>query len=240
MYQRSGRIVFLPFLLLLLVACQGSVTTQVVPIAYQLPPHERSTYQMVSDTGANLGQVGLSTDLTGSQLHLQIHIQAANGSVNDTVSVVDPRGLEPEQVNRSVSVSHQRYSVQSIYAGGKLTTTLRHGTIARTHHQTEPETAYDDQESLFLWRTLNFQPGYQVRYIDVVVNPETGGINSPVATAEVARKENVTTPFGSYEAWRVEFRAGGFVNTAWYEDGPQRRLVRYSIPAQHLSYFLEP
>lgn len=222
------------------LACGSSLTTQVVPIAFKLPSPEQSRYRIQSDAGKDLGEAMLTTRANGDVLQLGIHVQASNGSTNDALVSVDAGTLEPQSVERSDTLAGHRYDLHQVYAKGTLTVTLQDGATTHEHSQKLPESAYDDQESLFLWRSLDFTPGYTVHYISVVVNPQTGEISRPTAQAHVDFRETIRIPAGSFTAWKVEFSAAGFVNTAWYEDGPQRRLLEYSIPAQGVTYYLEP
>jgi hypothetical protein len=46
-------------------------------------------------------------------------------------------------------------------------------------------------------------------------------------TLEVIGKESVSVPGGQFSAWRLEVRAGGVRQIAWFADTAQRQLVKY-------------
>jgi hypothetical protein len=91
------------------------------------------------------------------------------------------------------------------------------------------ETAYDNLESLFLWRTIAMGAGETLSYVNVVVDPKRGTINRALGTIEVSGREEVRLPSGTVEAWRVDFRSAGVTNHAWYTVDGDHRLVKYDI-----------
>jgi len=93
----------------------------------------------------------------------------------------------------------------------------------RTQSADISETAYDNLESLFLWRTVEMGAGETVSYINVVVDPKRGTISRALATVAVSGREQVRLPSGTVEAWRVDFSSAGVTNQAWYAvDGGRR------------------
>jgi hypothetical protein len=46
-------------------------------------------------------------------------------------------------------------------------------------------------------------------------------------TLTVTGRERVSVPAGSFEAWRLEVRAGGVRQVAWFADTPSRTLLKY-------------
>lgn len=236
--RRTGIVARVLIVALFANGCRQSVSTQIVPIAFSLPRDERLTYRIQTDTEVNLGRVELSVAASGSTLKFSTLIDAGGGRMNSSEVLVDLVTLLPLRVRRTVSEGGRNFQVQERYDGGVLMVNEQGSTGEHHRRQRLPESAYDDQESLFLWRTLQFTPGYTVRYVDVVVNPETGAISRPVGTVHVAFKEQIQLPQGPVTAWKVEYGAAGFQNIAWYEDGPLRRLVKYSIPAQQITYYL--
>ncbi|MGI8550195.1 MAG: hypothetical protein ACR2PL_05245 [Dehalococcoidia bacterium] len=221
------------------LACRPGTTSQVVPIAAPLPVQERARYRIESDTGQKLGEAILSIENGGGALTFTTHIELSNGNTNDGRTVVEPPTLRPRSVDRSVTLSGHRIDLHEVYSVDGVTSTLENGSSVRTHVQKLPESAYDDQESLFLWRTLQFATGYTVHYVNVLFDARGGTISRPLGTAHVAFRERIRLPTGNADAWRVEFSAAGLANTAWYEDSPGRRLLKYRIPAQQVTYYLD-
>jgi hypothetical protein len=99
----------------------------------------------------------------------------------------------------------------------------------RTRTAEVSETAYDNLESLFLWRTIGMGAGERVSYVNVVVDPKRGTISRALSTVEVSGREIVTLADGPVEAWRVDFTSAGVTNHAWYAVSEDRRLVKYEI-----------
>jgi hypothetical protein len=86
-----------------------------------------------------------------------------------------------------------------------------------------PEHAYDNDTSLFLWRTLPFADGYEASYVTVITNRRS----RQDVVLNVRGKETVTVPAGSFECWRLEISTENARQVAWYADTPTRPLVRY-------------
>jgi hypothetical protein len=82
---------------------------------------------------------------------------------------------------------------------------------------------YENESSLFLWRTLSFREGYTASYRTVLVNQRA----QQVVEVRVTGRESVTVPAGTFEAWRLEVRSGGVEQVAWYADSERRPLVKY-------------
>jgi hypothetical protein len=96
----------------------------------------------------------------------------------------------------------------------------------RTDTLAVPLTSYDTWTDLFLWRTIDFREGFEVKYLGVVSadfkKPEVITIS-----LEVSGLEAVEVPAGSFNAWKLEIRSGGRTQRAWIADSPERPLVRY-------------
>ena len=86
-----------------------------------------------------------------------------------------------------------------------------------------PEHAYDNDTSLFLWRTLPFADGYEASYVTVITNRR----NRQDVVLNVKGKETVTVPAGTFECWRLEISTENARQIAWYADTPSRPLVKY-------------
>jgi hypothetical protein len=86
-----------------------------------------------------------------------------------------------------------------------------------------PEHAYDNDTSLFLWRTIPFAEGYESSYITIITNRRS----RQQVVLRVERKETVTVPAGTFECWRLEIATANARQVAWYADTPTRPLVRY-------------
>jgi hypothetical protein len=92
-----------------------------------------------------------------------------------------------------------------------------------------PEHAYDNDTSLFIWRTLKFEKGYTVTYPTVFSNRR----DTQTVTLSVSGQETVTTPAGDIEAWIVDLSADQLTQRAWLATSPDHKLVAY----QNESFF---
>ena len=92
-----------------------------------------------------------------------------------------------------------------------------------------PEHAYDNDSSLFIWRTLKFEKGYNVMYSAVFSNRR----DTQTVTLTVGAKEIVKTPAGDIEAWIVDLNADQLTQRAWFATTPDHKLVAY----QNESFF---
>jgi hypothetical protein len=82
---------------------------------------------------------------------------------------------------------------------------------------------YDNDSSLFLWRSLNFVVGFTANYHTIV----TGSGEQPVLHLEITRKEQITVPAGTFNTWRLEIQGPDVKQVAWFADTPERPLVQY-------------
>jgi len=86
-----------------------------------------------------------------------------------------------------------------------------------------PEHSYDNDTSLFLWRTLPFAEGYQGSYNTIITNHRT----RQKVNLRVTGLETVIVPAGTFEAWRLVITTSNARQIAWFADTPERPLVRY-------------
>ena len=92
-----------------------------------------------------------------------------------------------------------------------------------------PEHAYDNDSSLFIWRTLTFEKGYTVTYTTVFSNRR----DTQTVTLRVKDKETIKTPAGDFEAWVIDLSADQVTQRAWIATTPDHRLLAY----QNESFF---
>jgi hypothetical protein len=85
-----------------------------------------------------------------------------------------------------------------------------------------PEHAYDNDSSLFLWRTLRFEEDYTVSYTTVIA----GRREKQVVTLEVLRRVT-DTPVGEADAWLVSIAADGQNQRAWIAAADSHELLAY-------------
>ena len=147
--------------------------------------------------------------------------------VKDTVSVeVDPQTLRPRTVKRAIDGPEGKRECQATYEAGDVTIEQTAKDDKRTDKLNVPPQHYDSWSDLFLWRTIEFFEGQELEYVDVgtcpLAKPDLGA-----ALLRVKGVEQVAVPAGTFEAWRLEFKAEGGTQKAWYADDARRTLVRY-------------
>ncbi len=92
-----------------------------------------------------------------------------------------------------------------------------------------PEHAYDNDSSLFIWRTLKFEKAYTVTYTAVFSNRR----DTQAVTLRVKGKETIKTPAGDFEAWVIDLSADQVTQRAWIATTPDHKLLAY----QNESFF---
>jgi hypothetical protein len=222
----------LPVLLalgMLLSACSKDVTTSPFPVSRQLPGREEARYTLTDSKGAGVGAATLTIATEGDGLRLGVAYDF--GPTQQDTSGVSVRrdSMRPARSDRTVVDGDKRYVTRAEYAGEKVTAIFNDGGRDQTREAKISDSAYDNLESLFLWRTIDMSVGREARYTNVVVDPKHGTISRALATVRVEAREEVRLPSGPVQAWRVSFTSAGTTNTAWYRDDDTRELVRYEI-----------
>ncbi len=206
-------------------ACAGEevVTQDVVSV---IPWSETETARYVlrerEDDGEEKGQGTISVQRDGEEYRLGLHFEQGSNSDESTV-LVDAETLKPLSVRREIVGPDETTVLEGTYEDDLVRITARTDGGERSNPLRLEEQYYDNESSLFLWRTLRFEEGYSASYRAVLVNRR----NQQVVTVEVVGRESVTVPAGTFQAWRVEVRSGGVEQVAWYADTTSRPLVKY-------------
>lgn len=226
----SVRLTALLAVSLLLAGCGATVTTQVVPVALPLPTREEAVYQVQDKNGAEIGRATLAIAASSDGLRLtQAYIFGA-GERDESAVIVDPATMRPRSSERGVIDGDSTYRTTAVYQPTRVTVTFTGKAPGEKVRGADiSETAYDNLESLFLWRTITMGAGETVSYVNIVVDPKRGTISRALATVSVSGREEVKLASGTVEAWRVDFTSAGVTNQAWYAVDGTRRLVKYTI-----------
>lgn len=205
-------------------ACGEEVATQ--DIVSTIPWADRETARYVlrerEGDGVELGRAELSAQREGDRYRLGLRFEDADSSDESTV-VVLAESLKPVSLRRQITGPEGTSVVEGQYEDGVVRISARSDGRERSSPLRLREHHYDNDSSLFLWRTIPFAEGYSASYHTVIVNRR----NQQVATVAVVGKEEVAVPAGTFDAWRVEIRSGGVEQVAWFADTPARPLVRY-------------
>jgi hypothetical protein len=180
-------------------------------------PDESLEY-VLRERGREVAGGTLSVRVEGAQTRLSQRY--ASGANRDEIDVlVDSTTLKPISSRRVITEANDEETLEVTYTEeGAL---IRQG--ERQSGLSVPEHAYDNDSSLFLWRTIDFREGYEARYITIITNRRS----RQTIELKVTGKEEVTVPAGTFTAWRVEIEGANANQVAWYADTPARTLVKY-------------
>lgn len=218
--------------LLFLSACGSDVTTQVVPVQTQLPTRETAIYQIQDKDGAAIGQATLSIEPEGDLARVTVDWRFSDAQRDRQSVLLERAGLRPRSSERVVEDEGKQYVTRATYTEDTVEVVFDgpDDTPERTRSAEISETAYDNLESLFLWRATAMGAGNVLNYVNVIVDPKRGNISRALAKLEVSGRELVNLPEGrTIEAWRVDFTSAGVTNSAWYAITDDRRLLKYEI-----------
>jgi hypothetical protein len=221
--------VALAVLSLLAAGCGATVTTQVVPIQTPLPAREEAVYRVEDRTGAEIGRAVFTITTDGAEARVSQDYDFGEGQIDRSSVVVDRASMRPRSSERLVIDEGREYRTAARYDEDSVQVSFVGGQTERQREAAIAETAYDNLESLFLWRTIVMGAGESVSYVNVVVDPKRGTISRALATVEVSGREEVRLPSGVVQAWRIDFRSAGVTNYAWYAIDGDHRLLKYQI-----------
>ena len=85
------------------------------------------------------------------------------------------------------------------------------------------EHAYDNESSLWLWRTLDLAEGYEARYVSVNALERS----QQTVNLRVIDRRTVEVPAGEFDVWRLQIRNGRATRVAWIEVAPPHRVVQW-------------
>jgi hypothetical protein len=221
-YAYAYALRLLPVLLVptLLLACGDEDRPPTSDIVSTIPwrDNESLTYRLEDDDGEALGSGVLTVDVLDGTTELSQSFVAGNNR-DQSVVVVDSTTLKPESSRREVIAGDDTEVIEVTYTpNGAL---IRQG--ERQSGLMVPEHSYDNDTSLFLWRTIPFAEGYEASYVTIITNRRS----RDTVTLRVTGRERVTVPAGSFDAWRLEIRSSNARQLAWYADTPTRPLLRY-------------
>ena len=82
---------------------------------------------------------------------------------------------------------------------------------------------YDNESSLWLWRSVDLGEEHEAFYVSVNALERS----QQTVNLRVPQTEMVTVPAGEFEAYRLLFRNGRAVRTAWIEAAEPHRVLRW-------------
>jgi hypothetical protein len=222
------RILFAAAVCLLATACRPEEDVETTDIVSFIPwtPPEQLEYQLLDrEDGSELGRGTLSIESEGnSQYALSLDFSDEENYDNARV-IVGVRTLKPQSVHRERMIDEERVQIDAEYdpIEDVVTITEIRDEEERPIPHRLKDNYYDNDSSLFIWRTIPFEEGYEAAYHTVV----TGSGEQQLVRIEVVRKERLTVPAGTFDTWRIEVRAERARQIVWYADTPERPLIQY-------------
>jgi hypothetical protein len=243
--------------LLLSALCGGvAVTAAACGTTYDGPPRtaivttipwtapESHTYELKVNNKTT-ATTTLSVAKDGDAFVLTQHTADKDGNIDESVSKVDATTLQPLTNVHTITDNTQKRIANAVYedidkdCSSKRVVRITQTTFkppdsdkpdsTRSNPLCVSATAYDNDSSLFIWRTLKFETGYTVTYDAVFSNRR----DTQTVTLTVGAKATVATPAGDIEAWIVDLTADEVTQRAWFATTPDHKLVAY----QNESFF---
>jgi hypothetical protein len=211
-----------------LAACVSPGAAKPVRIVRPLPAVESNNYDRLDDQNHSAGSAVISIRQDSDALVLGQSYTDPQQHTDDGSVTVDAASMQPRSAYRQIDTGSVRAMLDVKYANGTVSAVANDGQEHR--HQAKVTTAtYDDQESFFLLRTLDFSPGTTEQFAVSVVDAAKGTISRVLATARVVGTTKINLKGQQYSAWEVQLTGAGATSTAWYDaSDPGRRLLRYT------------
>ncbi len=220
-------------------ACSTLEKPKTVDIVSAIPwtAPETLTYTLRDDDKV-VGETTLSVERQGETFVLTQHSSDDKGNVDEASVVVDAATLKPISATRSITDEDQRNVAAATY---EASDDCDSGLVVRIEEQefdppdeTTPSVprraplclpddhAYDNDTSLFLWRTIRFEEGFLENYTTVL----TGTRRTQTVRIEVIHR-TTDTPIGDRDAWLVQISADGKNQRAWFSADAAHELLAY-------------
>jgi hypothetical protein len=190
-------------LLVALTACAGSSQggTDLLAMTPPWGDGDEAHYVLIENE-KEIGRGVLRTRVQGANVQLEQQFTGGQGQDRSLV-IADARTLKPRRSERVITGANPQ-SAHATYHDGQVSIETGSEGSTRSRELQLPDNAYDNDSSLFLWRSLPFTEEYRTRYTSVV----TLDGSRTVVVVRVLRRETVEVPAGRFEAWRVIIDAG--------------------------------
>ena len=211
-------------------ACAQEDTDVVTSIPWA--DQESADYLLLDPDGGEVcGEGTLAIERIGDQYELSLRFES-EGNTDMTTILVDAETLQPASVRRERLIDGKSEIVLGEY--DDVEKVIRIVELIGDDRREIPrrldeERYFDNETSLFLWRTIRFEEGYETSYETVLANQ--GGASRTVRL-RVDGIEQITVPAGTFDAWRVEIVAGDVNQIAWFTQTPEHYLLQYHNSVQ--------
>lgn len=229
--------------LLLSAACaedKGAETIDVVSAVPWTAP-EAHRYIIVNGDNKQQGEGVLSVTKDGDgNLVMAQAFSDGDGNSDRSAVVADASTLRPLSGDRVITDAGEDRRVTatrtySVGGDGSPTVRIAEQTF-KPQNEDDPSLRcsplkidsahyYDNDTSLFLWRTITFREGWSATYTNVLANRRA----QRALTVRVRGQEKVTTPMGEFDAWLVGIEGEGReTQSAWFATTPDHTLLVYN------------
>jgi len=226
----AGLVLLASSMLVMGLACSGgAATVDTAEVVTSVPFTDGETlHYVLVDAGEELGHGTLTAEATdgGWRLEQRYTSNTVEGATDVSVALVDD-ALLPATSERTITHKDGRvdaYAVEYRPADERYASTV-------TEADEEPEVrefelrqhAYDNESSLWLWRTLDLHEDFEARYVSV--NPFER--SQQTVDLSVTERTTIEVPAGTFEVWRVQILNGRATRIAWIEVAPPHRLIQW-------------
>ena len=214
-------------------ACVGGTRPDNPAVVDSVPfeAGERAVYALHNNRGEGVARGTLSVTRDGDDLLLAQSYTRLDGDGEPTDEVfvtVDATTLAPLRLVRTVQTAdgEDRYTAGYEAVSEAAATVLFDSTVDGKSERREldlGEHYYDNESSLWLWRTLDFAQGYEQRY--TAVNHLER--NQQTVILRVIDRQTVEVPAGTFEVWRLQVRNGRATRVAWINVDAPHQIVQW-------------
>jgi hypothetical protein len=233
--SRRSFLLLLPATIVLAACGPTAAAPALAPVVSAVPfaDGERLVYTIRDDSGANTARGTLSVHRDGEALRLEQRYEEASPppgaqpNVDETKVAVGADDLQPQSMARTVTGRDLWKAYAANYAADGKSVVISEGD-AKPRTIPLPTVVYDNESSLWLWRTLPLADGYRVRYVSL----DAIGKTRQTVDLTVTGKQTVEVPAGKFEAWRLQIRNGRATRIAWVNVDATHEIVQWDNGSQ--------
>ena len=212
---------------LALASCGGTPPTLSIA-GIPWPDDEITVYTLEDTEGNTMGSANLTVHKENNTYVLSQHYVVGDQQVVQDISVtVSADDLKPVSGTQSVKTADTTVDITTIYADSRLSITATVDGKQQSAQLDVPNDTYDNDEALFLFRTIPFEIGYTASYTNAV--PSAGLL--PKATISILAREEVETPAGTFDSYKLKLSAQGATIFLWYSAEAPHYLLKYDNSA---------
>ena len=184
---------------------------------------EFTGYVIQDYEGNNKGTVAMSIERYRDIYSLkQLYVFQDNVSL---VLIANVRADNLKPLGGGVTESNVAFGPTTTYSyeeGGKLNIDAASPEGVQHIVMDVPEDAYDDNELLFLLRTLPFEVGYSTAFTNIIV----ASAKKWAVRISVVSKEEIQVPAGNFDTYKIKLTMAGETKHLWYGRSKPHHLIK--------------